>query len=68
MRGLFYFIRFASLLMLVLIFTLKSPVAVASSDNSGKSTVNLDLISSTSTEVQLKFELNEFLAQKVFKG
>jgi hypothetical protein len=62
------FTRFVTIVMLSIVYLMIIPVADASSNHNGKSTTNLDLKSSTSTEVQLRFQLNELRCQEVFTG
>lgn len=65
MCRLFYFTRFAAILLLVLnLYPIVSDAAESSEKNT-KSRGSLDLLSSTSTEVQLSFKLNEFLSEEV---
>jgi len=59
-------IRIAALMLLVLCFSTINSVDAASNINSGKSKINLDLKSSTATEVKLGFNLSEFQYQEVF--
>ncbi|MBT7787657.1 MAG: T9SS type A sorting domain-containing protein [Calditrichaeota bacterium] len=65
MCRIFVFIRFVSIFLLVFHFNPINSNASGSTDNNQTSKINLDLKSSTATEVQISFKLNDFQIQEV---